>query len=286
MDMIHELDDLLKGYVEVSSLPMIYYKINDAINHPRTSMADIAKIISDDPGLTVRLLRLVNSAFYGFPSRIETITQALVIIGTNQLRDLALATSITSLFEGIPEDLISMDSFWRHSIACGVGAKTLATYRNETNVERFLIAGMLHDIGRLILYKREGELARELLLQSRSKKDLLFRIEYERLGFDHAVLGRRLLQLWNLPGSLVEAVAFHHNPQKAIQYPVEATLVHLADILVNALKWGSSGESYVPPLDERAWEGTGLSISILSSLIDSMDQQMDEIVHSLLKDVS
>lgn len=284
--MFLELDDLLKGYVEVSSLPMIYSKINDAINHPRTSMADIAKIISDDPGLTVRLLRLVNSAFYGFPSRIETITQALVIIGTNQLRDLALATSITSLFDGIPEDLISMESFWRHSIACGVGAKTLATYRNETHVERFLIAGMLHDIGRLILYKREGELARELLLQSRSKKDLLFRIEQERLGFDHAVLGRHLLQLWNLPVSLVEAVAFHHHPQKALQYPVEATLVHLADILVNALKWGSSGESYVPPLGERAWEGTGLSISILPSLIDSMDQQMEEIVHSLLKDVS
>lgn len=281
-----ELDDLLKGYVEVSSLPMIYYKINDAINHPRTSMADIAKIIRDDPGLTVRLLRLVNSAFYGFPSRIETITQALVIIGTNQLRDLALATSITHLFEGIPEDLISMDSFWRHSIACGVGAKTLATYRNETNVERFLIAGMLHDIGRLILYKREGELAQELLLQSRSEQDLLFRIEQERLGFDHAVLGSRLLQLWNLPVSLVEAVAFHHTPQKALPYPIEATLVHLADILVNALKWGSSGESYVPPIDEKAWERAGLSISILSSLIDSMDQQMDEIVYSLLKDVS
>jgi HD-like signal output (HDOD) protein len=282
--MVHNLDDLLTGYVEVSSLPVVYYKINEAINNPRTSMANIGKIISDDPGLTVRLLRLVNSAFYGFPSKIETITQALVIIGTNQLRDLVLATSITRLFEGIPEDLVTMDSFWRHSIACGIAAKTLATYRNETNVERFLIAGMLHDIGRLILYKKGGDQAREILLRCHLNKTLLFLTEQELLGFDHAALGRRLLQAWNLPLSLEEAVAFHHIPHEAMHYPVEATIVHLADIMVNALQWGSSGEHYVPPLDERAWERIGLSISILSPVLDSMNQQMDEITHSILQD--
>ena len=283
--MVHNLDDLLTGYVEVSSLPVVYYKINEAINNPRTSMANISKIISDDPGLMVRLLRLVNSAFYGFPSKIETVTQALVIIGTNQLRDLVLATSITRLFEGIPEDLVTMDSFWRHSIACGIAAKSLATYRNETNVERFLIAGMLHDIGRLILYKKEGDQAREILLRCHLNKTLLILTEQELLGFDHAALGRRLLQAWNLPLSLEEAVAFHHIPHEAMHYPIEATIVHLADIMVNALQWGSSGEHYVPPLDERAWERIGLSISILSPVLDSMSQQMDEITHSILQDV-
>jgi HD-like signal output (HDOD) protein len=282
--MAHNPDDLLKGYVEVSSLPMIYYKINEAINNPRTSMVDIGKIISDDPGLTVRLLRLVNSAFYGFPSKIETITQALVIIGTNQLRDIVLATSITRLFKNIPEDLVTMESFWRHSIACGIVAKTLATYRNETNVERFLIAGMLHDIGRLILYQKAGDQVRKILLQCHLNKALLFLTEQERLGFDHAALGRRLLQAWNLPSSLEEAVAFHHIPHQAIHYPMEAAIVHLADIIVNAMQWGSSGERYVPPLAEKAWEEIGLSISILSPLLDSMDQQMNEITHSILQD--
>jgi len=282
--MVHNPDDLLRGYIEVSSLPMIYYKINEAINNPRYSMADISKIISDDPGLTVRLLRLVNSAFYGFPSKIETITQALVIIGTNQLRDLALATSIVSLFEGIPKDLVSMESFWRHSIACGIAAKTLATYRNETNIERFLIAGMLHDIGRLIFYKKVSNQAREALLRSKNSKALLFLTEQEVMGFDHASLGRRLLEVWNLPLSLGEAVAFHHKPHQATRYPIEAAIVHVADIIVNALQWGSSGEYYVPPLNEKAWERIGLSTSILSTALDSMNQQMDEITHSLLQD--
>lgn len=282
--MAHNPDDLLRGYVEVYSLPMIYYKINEAINNPQSSMADIGKIISDDPGLTVRLLRLVNSAFYGFPSKIETITQALVIIGTNQLRDLALATSIVSLFEGIPKDLVSMESFWRHSIACGIAAKTLATYRNETNIERFLIAGMLHDIGRLILYKKAGGQAREALLRCHSNKTLLFMAEQEVMGFDHASLGRRLLEAWNLPSSLEEAVAFHHQPQVAMHYPMEADIVHVADIIVNALQWGSSGEHYVPPVDEKAWERIGLSTGILSLALDAMDQQMNEVIHSILQD--
>lgn len=284
--MVHSLDDLLEGYLDVSSLPMIYYKINEAINKPRTSLADIGKIISDDPGLTVRLLKLVNSAFYGFPSKIETITQALVIIGTNQLRDLALATSIVNLFKGIPKDLVSMESFWCHSIACGIAAKTLAAYRNETNIERFLIAGMLHDIGRLILYKKVSEQASEALLQCRSSKTLLFLKEQEVMGFDHALLGRRLLRAWNLPLSLEEAVAFHHKPQEAMRYPIEAAIVHVADIMVNALRWGSSGEHCVPPLNEKAWERIGLSTGILSPAIDSMDQQMNEIIHSIIQDAS
>jgi putative nucleotidyltransferase with HDIG domain len=284
--MFHNPDDLLRGYVEVSSLPMIYYKINEAISNPRSSMADISKIISDDPGLTVRLLRIVNSAFYGFPSKIETITQALVIIGTNQLRDLALATSIMNLFEGIPKDLVSMESFWRHSIACGIAAKTLATYRNETNIERFLVAGMLHDIGRLILYKKASDQAREALLRSQNSKTLLFLMEQEVMGFDHASLGRRLLEVWNLPPSLGEAVAFHHKPHQTTRYPVEAAIVHVADIIVNALRWGSSGEYYVPPLEEKAWELIGLSTGILSSALESMNQQMDEITHSILQDES
>jgi HD-like signal output (HDOD) protein len=282
--MVHNPDDLLRGYIEVSSLPMIYYKINEAINNPRCSMADISKIISDDPGLTVRLLRLVNSAFYGFPSKIETITQALVIIGTNQLRDLALATSIVSLFEGIPKDLVSMESFWRHSIACGIAAKTLATYRNETNIERFLIAGMLHDIGRLILYKKVSDQVREALLRSQNNKTLLFLMEQEVMGFDHASLGRRLLEVWNLPPSLGEAVAFHHKPHKTTNFPIEAAIVHVADIIVNALRWGSSGEYYVPPLEEKAWELIGLSTGILSSALDSMNRQMNEIIDSILQD--
>jgi HD-like signal output (HDOD) protein len=280
--MIHQPKELLESYVEVSSLPMIYYRINEAVNDPLTSMANIGKIISDDPGLTVRLLRLVNSAFYGFPSKIETITQALVIIGTRQLCDLALGTSIMTMFDGIPEDLVNMESFWRHSIGCGIAAKTLAVYRRETNIERFFVTGMIHDIGRLVIYKKNGDQAREVLLRSKSSGDLLFLAEREAMGFDHATLGRMLLQSWNLPPSIVEAVAFHHQPGEARHYPVEAAVVHVADLIVNAMRLGSSGERFAPPLDGQAWELLGLSTGVLSSTLDHLEQHVNDMVHSIL----
>lgn len=283
--MVLDPRDLLKGYLEVSTLPMIYYKIDEVISRPNTSMADIGKIVSQDPGLTVRLLRLVNSAFFSFPSKIETISQALVVIGTQQLRELVLATSIVNLFQGIPKDLVNMESFWRHSIACGLAARMMASYRNEANVERFLIAGMVHDIGRLILYKKVGDLSRSALIQSRTSGTPLFQVEKEVIGFDHCQIGRMLLQSWNLPQSLEEAVTYHHRPGLASHYPLEAAAVHLADLLVNALQWGTSGSHQVPPLEASAWDLLGLPSSILPSLLTNLRGQVQEVVHSILGSV-
>ncbi|MBM4351777.1 MAG: HDOD domain-containing protein [Deltaproteobacteria bacterium] len=274
--------DLLKGYVEVSSLPMVYYKIDEAINRPNGSMADIGRIVSEDPGLTVRLLRMVNSAFYSFPSKIETITQALIVIGTKQLRDFVLATSIVNLFQGIPKDLVSMESFWHHSIACGLAAKTIAKYRRETNIEQFLIAGMVHDIGRLIMYKKIGDQSRSALIRCKTSGIPLFLAEQEVIGFDHAQMGRILLQTWNLPSSLEEAVAFHHHPLGASRYPVETAVVHIADIMVNGFRWGTSGERTVPPLKAEAWERIGLPVSVLPSILNDLRGQVNDVTHSIL----
>ncbi len=274
--------ELLESYVEIASLPTIFYRINEAVNDPRASMAKIGRIISDDPGLTARLLRLVNSAFYGFPSKIDTITQALVIIGTRQLCELAMGTSIITLFKGIPGDLVSMESFWRHSIACAATAKTLAAYRRESNIERLFVTGMIHDIGRLVIYKKMGEQAREIILRCKTDGSLLFLVERETMGFDHSDLGGMLLRMWNLPSSVVEAVAFHHQPHSATQYPTEAAIVHLADLIANAMQLGSSGERFVPSLDGRAWEMLGLSTSILSLTVDQLDRNVSEISNSIL----
>ncbi len=278
--------DLLRGYLEVSSLPMIYYRIDEVISRPNTSMADIGKIVGQDPGLTVRLLRLANSAFYHFPTKIETITQALVVIGTQQLRELVLATSIVNLFQGIPKDLVNMESFWRHSIACGLAARMMATYRHEANVERYLIAGMVHDVGRLIMYKKIGDLSRSALIHSRTSGKPLYLAEKEVIGFDHGQIGRLLLQSWNLPQSLEEAVAFHHRPNLADHFPMEAATVHLADIMVNALQWGTSGAHLVPPLESSAWDLLGLPPNVLPSLLKDLRGQVNEVVHSILGGVA
>jgi HD-like signal output (HDOD) protein len=276
--------DLLRGCTEVSSLPTLYFRLNEAINNPNSSMSDIGQIIKDDPGLTARLLRLVNSSFFGFPAKIETISRALVIVGVKQLRDLALATSVVELFKGIPEHLVSMESFWRHSVTCGIAAKIVATFRRETSVERFFVAGMLHDLGRLLITMKAPEQVRQALCRSKSNGELLFRAEREEMGFDHAALGGEMLKSWNLPPSLEEAVTYHHTPSKARRFPTEAAIVHVADILAHAMQSGSSGEQFVPPLDGEAWRSLGLSTSILSPTLDQLERQVNEVVQTLLQD--
>lgn len=280
--MIGKPEDLLKGFVQLSSLPVIYSKINEAVNDPQSSMKDISDIISDDPGLTSRLLQLVNSAFYGFPSRVETVSRALFIVGTRQMRDLAMATSIMNVFEGIPENLVSMESFWRHSVACGLAAKILATYRRcEMNVERFFAAGIIHDIGRLVIYKKIPDTAQAMILRCKNRGELLYAVEKETIGFDHSELGRRLMRFWNLPPSLEEVVACHHSPQEARRYPVETAVVHIADIIVHAMQMGSSGEQYIPSVDEKAWQLIGIPTSALSPTLDQLEREVNDVVQSL-----
>jgi HD-like signal output (HDOD) protein len=280
--MFNRPEDLLKGLVQLSSLPAVYTKINEAVNNPRSSMQDISTIISDDPGLTSRLLQLVNSAFYGFPSKIETVSRALFIVGTQQIRDLALATSIMSLFKGIPESLVNMESFWRHSVACGVAAKILATYRRcEMNVERFFAAGIIHDIGRLVIYKKIPETAQEMIQRCKTNKELLYIVEKEVMGFNHSNVGRVLVKYWNLPPSLEDVVAYHHSPKDAKRYPIETSVVHMADIIVHAMQYGNSGEMYVPPLDKKALELVGVPSSVLSPALDQLEKEVNDVVQTL-----
>ena len=264
--------DLLKGYVEVSSLPLVHVRLEEAISDHRKSMSDIAKIIREDPGLTARLLRIVNSAFYSFPSRVETISHAVTIVGTQQLSALALATSVMNMFHGIPQDLVNMDSFWRHSIGCGLAARVLATYRRESNPERFFVAGMLHDIGRLVMYTKMSPEAKEGIFAAKGTKTLLYEAERETLGFTHAVVGGLLMQTWRLPPTLEEVVMFHHNPGAATHFPVEAAIIHVSDIIAHAMDLGSSGERFVPPLEPGAWDALGLEPSLLSSVEDQVDR--------------
>ncbi len=276
------MNSLLDGYIEISSLPMMFTRLNEAINNPKTSVQEISSILSEDPGLTARLLRVVNSAFYNFPGKIDTISRAISIVGTQQLRDLALATSVLRLFTGIPKELVDMDSFWQHSIACGVTARIIATMRREPNVERHFVAGILHDVGRLIMYSKAPEKAKIALKQSIDYGEPLFKSEKDVLGFDHATLGKQLLQLWKIPTSIVEVVAFHHRPISANAFPVETAIVHVADVIVHAMELGTSGERLVPPSFHTAWERAGIRPSMLTSITQQVERQYTDAVNVIL----
>ena len=271
-DLIGEEDE------SIFSLPRIYLELQEALGDSDKTFQDLGEIIGFDPALSARLLKIVNSPFYGFPSNIETISHAISIIGMDQLTDLALSTLVIHQFRGIPNNLFNMEKFWRHSIACGVVARSIADFRDEKNIERFYLAGILHDIGRLVIFKKEPALARDTFYRSREQHENIFLSEQKLMGFDHADVGRELLKAWQLPPRLVEAVGAHHQPQNAKEFPVDAAIIHTSDYIVHVMQAGSDAEFSEPQLYPKSWEIIGLSPDDFEFMKDKMIRQYQGIV--------
>lgn len=262
---------LLKN-VKLPALPQIFPQLQKVINDPESSATDLAKIISLDPSLSACLLRIVNSPFYGFPSKIDTITKAVTVLGSRQIYTLAMGAMVLDLFKGSVKAL-DMGLFWKHSIGCAVIARALAAECERKERERYFVAGLLHDIGRLVLFQTMPDLAAEVMRHAISTKATLYQTERKLLGFDHGRLGAVLLQKWGFPPSLIDAVLYHHLPGKSEKHD-EPGFVHLADVITRALGIGSSGDFYVPPLDRQVWEKLGLYPNRLSQLLGGLDEEL------------
>ena len=225
------------------------------MDDPEGSFDKISDIIATDPGLSVRLLRIVNSAYFGFPSQIETVSHAIGVVGLEQLNNLVISTVIMERFKGIPDSVINMESFWKHSIACGLAAKIISSHSGEVNTEKFFVAGMLHDIGRLIIALTAPFNILSVFMRCKSEKISLQQSEKDILGFTPADVGEHLLKAWNLPVFLQEVVGNHHQPEKNSTFSKETSIVHVADHIVNTLALGDSGESPFPcPMNRTAWK--------------------------------
>jgi len=223
--------DLIKGSVKLATLPEVFIKVNEMVDDPSSSASDIGKFISYDPALTARLLKIANSPLYGFPSRIDTVSRAITIIGTRGLRDLILATSVISNFTRLPSEHIEINAFWRHSLYCGVLARLIAVKCNALHTEPFFVSGLLHDIGQLIILNKLPEMSRETQMRANDGIMPLHQVEQEVIGFDHAKVGCELLRSWGLPETIIDATEFHHEPNRAQLSPLGASIVHIADVI-------------------------------------------------------
>jgi HD-like signal output (HDOD) protein len=259
--------------VKLPEIPSIVFELNDIMADPLASADDIARIVSKSPSLATLLLKIVNSAFYGFPSKIDSISRAVTIIGTREIGSLALGISVITIFEGIPEKLMNMFAFMRHGFACGIISRILSAQKDMPQTEQLFVSGLLHDIGRAIIYKYFPDHAGVLLSRSIKSGNLLYQEEVSCLGCGHTGIGRILLKKWKLPFNLENNISCHHNPSAAPN-PAQASIVHVADIIANAMGLGSSGERLVPPLDTNAWDSLGLSPSCFDVVIRQAINQL------------
>lgn len=277
---VPSLDAVIMGESGLASLPDIFHRIVEAIQSPRSSAAFVAEVISKDVGLSAKLLKIVNSPLYGMTQKVDTLSRAVALVGSNQLTNLALGVSVISLFRDVPPQLMDMRSFWKHSVCCGVWARLLAGQLRVQHEERYFVGGLLHDVGRLLLLKKAPELYCGILEAAAAEELPVHELETQLLGYDHAQVGGRLLEQWRFPRELLLAAQGHHAPlENELEDSLEAALVHLADIVAHALQDEVGGPlDRVPALSEAAWQRLGLSKNVIAPLLPQARHQLGEIM--------
>jgi HD-like signal output (HDOD) protein len=232
-------------------LPEAYLALRRVTQNPMSTDADVAAAISRDPALAAYVLRLANSPLFSPSARVETVTRAVAVIGLGEIETMAASSMLARAFDKTPKpELLSMDDFWRHAVAVGLLARALAERVGERGGERYFVAGLLHDMGRLMLAVAEPGLSGAALGRTAGRKLPMDAAERLELGFDHAALGGRIAVKWRLPDTLCQAVAAHHDPGLCPENPIAAA-VHAADFMANALGVRVLPAGGFPRLDER-----------------------------------
>ncbi|MHC1791475.1 HDOD domain-containing protein [Solidesulfovibrio sp.] len=269
--------DLVASEIKLASFPDIYFKIRQVLDSPISSPSQVADVISKDTSLSAKLLKLVNSPFYGLPHRIDSISRAVMVIGGQEISTLVLGISALNAFKDIPPELINMRTFWEHSVAVGVFARLLGAAAGQGGAERLFVAGILHDIGRLVLFKKMPHAAVEAIYYAQANGLPLHAAEEEVMGFSHPLVGGLLLRAWKFPDALVSCVACHHKPTGCTG-SLEPAILHVADIMAVAMGLAPPASSTVPILHAAAWDLLGVAPERLGELAEEGLAQVDDIV--------
>jgi putative nucleotidyltransferase with HDIG domain len=252
------------------AFPDILQQFNDLVKDPHVSMNQVGDLISRDQVLSMKMLKLVNSAFYGFPGRISTVTHALLLLGYDVVKGLILSASA---FDVMAEKWAPL---WKHSLgvskACGLICKKLRI----DNAEEISMAGLLHDIGKLVLIIMEPEAYEQVTRAAEVKNRLMAQAEQTMLGFDHTDVASWLCEKWHLPQRLSGPMSNHHKVDRGALTQVSTAVVFFADNLVKALGYGA-GSAVVEPLPPQALAHLAITHDLLAEIIDVLEKEMDTL---------
>jgi len=275
--LLEKIKKTIKEIRSLPTLPTVALQVMDLLSNPKTSVQDLSKIISLDQSLSTTTLKLVNSAYYGFPRQISTINHALVILGFNEIRNITFAISVLRAFpETFTSGVFNRKKFWQHSIGCGLAAKIIAeTLRYRASGEAF-IAGLIHDVGKIILEQYLHPSFLEVIKIVRSEKLSMFEAERKVLKITHAEIGAWLAREWNLPPRIEEAIKFHHTPEQARSNLELTAIVYLSNILSHKKLASPEKDKLIPPVHPVVWKN-------LKSLRPDINESYFELFISLFE---
>lgn len=277
-----ELLGLIQGYISrMPSLPITATKILEICNSPDTSPNDLNRVISLDPVLTGRVLKLINSTHYSLPKKVNSLTRAIIILGLNTVKNLAMSTAALLSLDGKQSfQALSMDEFWTHSLCAGVTAKSIAAIKGIPVREReeYFVAGLLHDVGKIPLNKHFSDKYLQALNLAKLEQDPLHRAENKTFGLDHCVVGKMIAENWCLSEAIQDSLCHHHNPEEAKEENRQlVAIVALANTYANIFEIGSSGDPFPEdPMDTHLLEQVGLSWTEFSELGETISDEIEK----------
>ena len=269
------IDDVVRNLLELPSLPDVVMELLSSIDVQDVDISVLARKVSHDQALMAKTLRLANSPVYGLQVKVTTLTQAITFLGFQATRNLIIAAAVTGCFTEGKCAGFDFKGFWRHSIATAACAKVLAR-RMKFNQDYAFTAGLLHDIGRLVLVTSYPELYAQALALRKERDCELIEAEREVLGVDHVQAGIALAGHWNFSDTMRLAIAHHHNPE-APGAGFLATIVHVANAVVHALDLARDDDDLVPAVSSVAWTALGLTEESYLHAFRETEMQFEEI---------
>lgn len=272
----------ISSKADLLSLPDVYLRLKEVIDDPDSSMADVAKVVSADPALTARLLRIVNSAYFGLAAEIDTVNRAVNLLGTQEVHDLVLAVSVAQSFAGLSNEVIDMQRFWRRSVTCAVTAKELASFCNVLDGERLFVGGLLRDIGHLFIYQHAPTKALQAIELANAQHAPLYKAERAVIGVDYARVGAELMRRWKLPQTLWEPTEFHIEPVRADEYALSTSIVHIAAIMADAVDKDVDPVEALDDVAAHAWQVSGLTAGQCSDILDKIESEVAGVTQMIM----
>jgi HD-like signal output (HDOD) protein len=250
------------------TLPGMLEKVSRMVESRHHSAEDIGRMISQDQVLSAKLLRMANSAFFGFAREVGSVGQALVLLGFDVVKGLILSTSV---FDMIKEKVAGL---WEHSLGCAMAARSISDHLKLGDPEELSLSGLIHDLGKVVISARMPVEFEQIAALVESDGLSMYQAEQEVLGFNHTDVGQWLGESWRLPEKLIVPIRNHHHPGRVREEKTSAAVVHLADIMVRGRGYGFGGDKWVPPLDEAAWEVLGLNVEDLDPIVDDFEDKL------------
>lgn len=241
------LDELVEKVDEIPVFPQTINNIIRLIEDPETGAKDVEREVIKDQGLTVKILKLANSSYYGLSRNIRSVSEATVLLGFQAIKSMVLATTVGKVFDReLPGYALGEEALWRQAQICAITARVVAKKCRFPKADQAYTAGLLRDIGKVILDHYMSEQYEVIVSEVIASKKEFLQVELDVLGYDHGQVGARIAEKWHLPEELVEAIEMHHTPEKARVNPKMTAMVHVADVIVMmmGLHLGIDGMSY------------------------------------------